>query len=51
MNALNKHNIDDAQIKTSYLVSRDTSSLDEAELSRATIESLLKMAVMPSSHP
>lgn len=42
MNALNSNNMGDAQIKTSYLVSRNTSSLNETDLSRATIESLLE---------
>jgi adenosylcobinamide-phosphate synthase len=40
--ALNSNNLGEARIKTSYLVSRDTSALDETELSRATIESLLE---------
>ncbi len=42
INALNSNNMEDAKIRTSYLVSRDTSSLDETELSRATIESILE---------
>jgi len=38
-----KHNdLESARLKTSYLVSRDTSELDETELSRATIESILE---------
>lgn len=40
--ALSKKHIDDARLKTSYLVSRDTSELDESDLSKATIESLLE---------
>lgn len=42
LQALTKNNLDDARLKTSYLVSRDTTQLDEVALSRATIESLLE---------
>ncbi len=42
MTSLNSKNMDEARLKTSYLVSRDTSALDETELSRATIESVLE---------
>jgi len=40
--ALINHDLATARQKTSYLVSRDTSKLNETELSRATIESLLE---------
>ncbi len=42
LQALTRNNLKDARLKTSYLVSRDTSGLDSSELSRATIESLLE---------
>jgi len=41
-NAFEDADIEQARLKTSYLVSRDTSELDETSLSRATIESLLE---------
>lgn len=44
MNALLKDDLLEARTKTSYLVSRDTSNLNETELSRATIESVLENA-------
>ena len=40
--AFQKNDLKQARIKTSYLVSRDTSKLDETALSRATIESILE---------
>lgn len=40
--ALKNNDLQKARLKTSYLVSRDTSELDENELSTATIESLLE---------
>ena len=40
--ALEKNDLDQARIKTSYIVSRDTSELDENTLSRASIESILE---------
>ena len=40
--ALEDGDIEKAQLKTAYLVSRDTSTLDETALSKATIESLLE---------
>ena len=40
--AFNHNDLDKARLKTSYLVSRDTSALDEEALSRATVESLLE---------
>jgi len=40
--ALANKELDNARLKTSYLVSRDTTELDESALSRATIESLLE---------
>ncbi len=40
--ALQQKDLAQARLKTSYLVSRDTSQLDESALSRATIESLLE---------
>ena len=42
LQALNKNNLEDARLKTSYLVSRDTSGLKSPALSRATIESILE---------
>ena len=42
LKALEKNNLQEARIRTSYLVSRDTSTLDESALSKATIESLLE---------
>ncbi len=41
-NALSNNNIEEARLKTSYLVSRDTSELEESDLSKATIESVLE---------
>ena len=40
--AFESNDIEKARVKTSYLVSRDTSELDEGALSKATIESLLE---------
>jgi len=40
--ALESNNIEKTRRNTSYLVSRDTSKLDESALSKATIESLLE---------
>lgn len=40
--ALENNNLKQARLKTSYLVSRDTSTLNESALSKATIESLLE---------
>ena len=37
-----ENDLQQARLKTSYLVSRDTTKLDESALSRATIESLLE---------
>ena len=42
LHALNNNNLADARLKTSYLVSRDTSELEPTALSRATIESILE---------
>lgn len=42
LQALNQNNLKDGRLKTSYLVSRDTSELDSSELSKATIESILE---------
>jgi len=42
IHAFDKNDIQKARLKTSYLVSRDTSKLDETALSRATTESLLE---------
>ena len=44
-NALKNNDIEQARIKTSYLVSRDTSQLGETALSRATIESILEILI------
>ncbi|MCL4112264.1 UNVERIFIED_CONTAM: hypothetical protein GTU68_022758 [Idotea baltica] len=41
-NAFKDNNLKRARLRTSYLVSRDTSELDETSLSRATIESVLE---------
>ena len=41
-NAFTNNDLEEARLKTSYLVSRDTSELDESALSRATIESVLE---------
>jgi len=40
--AFSEGNIEHARLRTSYLVSRDTSELDESALSKATIESILE---------
>lgn len=40
--ALSQNDLEQARIKTSYIVSRDTSESDETALSKATIESLLE---------
>ena len=40
--ALSNNNIAEARLKTSYLVSRETSELKESDLSKATIESMLE---------
>jgi len=40
--ALQKNNIDDARIKTAYMVSRDTGNMELTDMSRATIESVLE---------
>ena len=42
MKALNNNDIKEARLRTSYLVSRDTSELNESDLSKATIESILE---------
>ncbi len=42
VNAFESNDLEQARLKTSYLVSRDTSELDESALSKATIESLLE---------
>ncbi len=42
LKALKNNDLQEARIRTSYLVSRDTSKLDESALSKATIESLLE---------
>jgi adenosylcobinamide-phosphate synthase len=42
LQALGENNLEEARLKTSYLVSRDTSDLEAADLSRATIESILE---------
>jgi len=42
LNALKSSDITTARIKTSWIVSRDTSHLDQVELSKATIESVLE---------
>ncbi len=42
LNALETSNLGTARIKTSWIVSRDTSHLDPSELSKATIESILE---------
>ncbi len=42
LEALQAGDLEKARIKTSYLVSRDTSELDETALSKATIESILE---------
>lgn len=40
--AFHDNDLEQARLSTSYLVSRDTSELNESELSRATIESVLE---------
>ena len=42
LEAFKKDDLQQARLKTSYLVSRDTSALEESALSRATVESLLE---------
>ena len=42
LDAFSENDLQKARLKTSYLVSRDTTKLDESALSRASIESLLE---------